>query len=632
MAEITVLSPFAEFTNLVKAICYELGEDVDIIDAYGDQVLGIARELEHNGCKALVARKFTAAHLKTDHLSIPIIDLKITPFDLLQQLLDKTARKNVKKVGFIFYSEELFDYDIDAFERILGLDIVALPYHLPGTDISSSVKRAIQNNVDLVLTTGICIARKCWKNGLKAEVVYPSRNSVLEGIQRAKETLAAYNRYIEHVNHLQSVINFACDGMLVTDSAGRIVTLNSKAREIFEAYERVEGRPLAEISEYLQTIEENQENLTSIRGRQLVVKKTPLKAVEGKSWGALVTLKDVSEVQRLDQEIRAKNKAKGLLARFTIDDIIGTSPAVTRLKQRIRHYAKSSSAVLITGESGTGKEMVAQSMHNLSSRREGPFVAINCACLPETLLESELFGYEQGAFTGAEKKGKAGLFELAQQGTIFLDEIGEMPFPLQAKLLRVLQEKEVRRLGSDRNIPIEVRVFASTNRDLVDDVRQGAFRQDLFFRLNVLNLEIPPLRERKEDIAILANRFIDKFNLETEKTVPHLSELQRCHLEKNEWNGNIRELENVIERYVLLYGSEEDDGHLLQKFVASDRSHLTKHQNLPEVLEIQIGTLREMELEILSKLLEYSEANRSKVAELLGISRTTLWKRLKVVG
>jgi transcriptional regulator with PAS, ATPase and Fis domain len=140
------------------------------------------------------------------------------------------------------------------------------------------------------------------------------------------------------------------------------------------------------------------------------------------------------------------------------------------------------------------------------------------------------------------------------------------------------------------------------------------------------------LRERKEDIAILANRFIDKFNLETEKTVPHLSELQRCHLEKNEWNGNIRELENVIERYVLLYGSEEDDGHLLQKFVASDRSHLTKHQNLPEVLEIQIGTLREMELEILSKLLEYSEANRSKVAELLGISRTTLWKRLKVVG
>jgi transcriptional regulator with PAS, ATPase and Fis domain len=420
--------------------------------------------------------------------------------------------------------------------------------------------------------------------------------------------------------------------MLVTDSAGRIVTLNSKAREIFEAYERVEGRPLAEISEYLQTIEENQENLTSIRGRQLVVKKTPLKAVEGKSWGALVTLKDVSEVQRLDQEIRAKNKAKGLLARFTIDDIIGTSPAVTRLKQRIRHYAKSSSAVLITGESGTGKEMVAQSMHNLSSRREGPFVAINCACLPETLLESELFGYEQGAFTGAEKKGKAGLFELAQQGTIFLDEIGEMPFPLQAKLLRVLQEKEVRRLGSDRNIPIEVRVFASTNRDLVDDVRQGAFRQDLFFRLNVLNLEIPPLRERKEDIAILANRFIDKFNLETEKTVPHLSELQRCHLEKNEWNGNIRELENVIERYVLLYGSEEDDGHLLQKFVASDRSHLTKHQNLPEVLEIQIGTLREMELEILSKLLEYSEANRSKVAELLGISRTTLWKRLKVVG
>jgi transcriptional regulator with PAS, ATPase and Fis domain len=389
---------------------------------------------------------------------------------------------------------------------------------------------------------------------------------------------------------------------------------------------------LAEISEYLQTIEENQEKFTSIRGRQLVVKKTPLKAVEGKSWGALVTLKDVSEVQRLDQEIRAKNKAKGLLARFTIDDIIGTSPAVTRLKQRIRHYAKSSSAVLITGESGTGKEMVAQSMHNLSSRREGPFVAINCACLPETLLESELFGYEQGAFTGAEKKGKAGLFELAQQGTIFLDEIGDMPFPLQAKLLRVLQEKEVRRLGSDRNIPIEVRVFASTNRDLADDVRQGAFRQDLFFRLNVLNLEIPPLRERKEDIAILANRFIDKFNLETEKTVPHLSELQRCHLEKNEWNGNIRELENVIERYVLLYGSEEDDGHLLQKFVASDRSHLTKHQNLPEVLEIQIGSLREMELEILSKLLEYSEANRSKVAELLGISRTTLWKRLKAVG
>ena len=229
--------------------------------------------------------------------------------------------------------------------------------------------------------------------------------------------------------------------------------------------------------------------------------------IKGYSHGAVATFQPIGAIQASEQKIRLTSHKRGLIAKNTLADIAGESDPIVQAKEQAKLYAQSDSTVIIVGETGTGKEIFAQAIHNASPRARGPFVAINCAALPENLLESELFGYEGGAFTGARKEGKPGLFELAHGGTIFLDEIGEMSLAVQARLLRILEEREVMRLGGDRVIPVDVRVIAATNKDLFHKVTQKSFRQDLFYRLCVLQLRLPPLRERLEDIPHLLERF-----------------------------------------------------------------------------------------------------------------------------
>ena len=231
---------------------------------------------------------------------------------------------------------------------------------------------------------------------------------------------------------------------------------------------------------------------------------------QGVRSGSVVTAQDALVAQRIDRSLRTSQRPKHLVARHQLDDLIGASAALERVRRLARAGAAHDATVLLTGESGTGKELVAQGIHNASRRRGNPFVAFNCAALPEGLIESELFGHEEGAFTGARRGGKPGLFEIAHTGTIFLDEIGEMPAALQSRLLRVLQEREVMKLGSGRATPVDVRVIAATHRDLHALVGQGAFRADLYFRLNLLQIELPPLRERRDDIAPLARHLLSR--------------------------------------------------------------------------------------------------------------------------
>ncbi|MGI6424651.1 MAG: sigma-54 interaction domain-containing protein [Tepidanaerobacteraceae bacterium] len=245
---------------------------------------------------------------------------------------------------------------------------------------------------------------------------------------------------------------------------------------------------------------------------------------------------------------------KGHVAQHTFEDIITCSSIMEKAISEARQFAQAEAAVVITGETGTGKELFAQSIHNTSQRKGGHFVAVNCAAVPENLLESELFGYEEGAFTGARRGGKKGLFELAHDGTIFLDEIGELPLKLQARLLRVLQEKAVIRVGGDRVIPINVRIIAATHRNLEASVKNGTFRQDLYYRLNVLRLSLPPLRERKDDIPLLIDRLLEKICNKTAKKPPLLSDAVLKIFCSYHWPGNVRELQNILERLVVLKG------------------------------------------------------------------------------
>lgn len=312
-------------------------------------------------------------------------------------------------------------------------------------------------------------------------------------------------------------------------------------------------------------------------------------------------------------------------------EIIGKSAAIKKLFRLIEKVAPTESTVLILGESGTGKELVARAIHEKSRRREGPFVPVNCGAIPEELLESELFGYEKGAFTGAVKS-KPGRFEMAQGGTIFLDEVAEMSPKLQVKLLRILQEKRVERLGSERSVAVDIRILAATNRNLEKEVKEGRFREDLYFRLNVIPVHLPPLRERKEDIPLLAEHFLRRFCEREEVPLKRLSEEALACLCRYSWPGNVRELENLMERLVILsedqvIRKEDLPEHLWQPPPLSPEPLEIPPEglNLPQIL-------REMEKNLILKALEASGGVKSKAAKLLGLNRTTLIEKMKRLG
>ncbi|MEP9412233.1 MAG: sigma-54-dependent Fis family transcriptional regulator [Candidatus Brocadia sp.] len=318
--------------------------------------------------------------------------------------------------------------------------------------------------------------------------------------------------------------------------------------------------------------------------------------------------------------------------------IIGNSQQMKEIYSLIKQVAKSpSTTVLIYGESGTGKELVARAIHHLSSRRNGRFVDINCAALTESLLEAELFGYEKGSFTGAITTGKPGLFEVADKGTIFLDEIGEMGIILQAKLLRILQERQFKRVGGINDIKIDVRVIASTNRNLEEEVEAGNFRKDLYYRLKVLPIYVPPLRERKEDIMLLVKHFVHKYNNEFNKNVHHIpAETERLLLEYH-WPGNIRELKNVIERTVLI----SSNGTLKPELgiPVDSRRKITVGDSINDMCDnrgdddgLNVRSLANIEKQHIQRVLNETSWRRTEAAKILGINRTTLYNKIKEYG
>ncbi len=377
---------------------------------------------------------------------------------------------------------------------------------------------------------------------------------IIDQIKKTK-AMADVNNHIK--NQLQTIINTVHDGIVALDEKKTISVFNPIAEEIF-CYPRegileknIEDRSIRkDIFSILGNKEEERERFVKINNKYVVINSSYIKKDNSKA-GIVYTLKDVTEIRRLEEELRRKLISRDNCARYTFNDITGNSKAIKNTRNLARKISRSDSPILIYGESGTGKELFAHAIHNASKRHQYPFVAVNFAALPESLLESELFGYEEGAFTGAKKGGKPGLFEQAHGGTIFLDEIGDAPVSFQIRLLRVLQEKEVRRIGSSRIIPIDVRVISATNKDLKALIEKGEFRQDLYYRLNVLPVRIPALRHRKQDILSLAETFYKKcFNGRfTVKAADYFKPIREWLLAYN-WPGNIRELQNVVEYLV----------------------------------------------------------------------------------
>jgi len=338
-----------------------------------------------------------------------------------------------------------------------------------------------------------------------------------------------------------------------------------------------------------------------------------------------LTIERAMEHTRLKEENRLLKESLGKY--FDMQNIIGRSPAMISLLETVAHVAPSEATVMISGESGTGKELIAGVIHHNSPRKDGPFVKINCAAITETLLESELFGHEKGAFTGADRR-KEGRFYQANQGSIFLDEVSEMPLTMQVKLLRVLQERELTRVGGEKVIPVDVRVIAATNKDLVDLKNRELFREDLYYRLNVVSLEIPPLTKRRDDIPLLARHFLEIFAQKNKKRIKGFTPKAMDQLIRYDWPGNVRELMNAVERAVVLARTDyldDQDFSILQPLSQQPAQALSDFDNLDIPLE-------EVEKAAILRMLESVDGNKSEAARRLGITRKTLHKKLKKYG
>ena len=425
-------------------------------------------------------------------------------------------------------------------------------------------------------------------------------------------------------------------GIFTVDADGRVTSFNSAAETITGwSRDEVLGRPCRDVFQsnhcrdrcfLFESIEDGEPHrdcevkILQRDGTRLpvAVSTASLRSADGQIVGGVEMFRDLSEVNTLRRELRAA---------YTCDDIISKSAAMKGVRELLPLVAKSDSTVLVEGEPGTGKELVARAIHNLGPRRTGPFVAVNCGALPDTLVEAELFGYARGAFTDA-KTEKPGRFAMAEGGTLLLDEIGDVSSAVQVKLLRVLQEKEYVPLGATRSVKADVRILAATNRELSHEVTAGRFRQDLFFRLNVVRMVLPPLRSRWEDIPLLVEHFIDRFNVLQGRRIVRISEPAMAALVAHSYPGNVRELENAIEHAFVICGGDTIRLEDLPPHIRGESLNATA-QTAPAPHGPTATALESAEATAIRHALDHHGGNRTRAARELGVSRNTLWRKMK---
>lgn len=448
-------------------------------------------------------------------------------------------------------------------------------------------------------------------------------------VSKLLEKDAAYKLNIIR-EQMVSIMNSIDDGIIALDEKGYIIYQNSYFEKIFNPASS-DSKKLNIMDLISKTyIRDLVENGVQFRNKELSISRNkadfhtlvsgkPVKLKE-RNIGSILTFKKMVDVFNVVNDISLNN------IRTSFDDIIGSSRQIKLLKDKARKIAKSQSTILIQGESGTGKELLARAIHEYSTRANNPFITINCAAIPDALLESELFGYEEGAFTGAKRGGKMGKFQLAEGGTVFLDEIGELPIHLQAKLLRVLQEKTIEKVGGQKSLPINIRIIAATNKNLEEMVESGEFREDLFYRLNVIPIYIPPLRERREDIKTLLTYFLNLYNARLEKSIKGFSSEVESTLLNYDWRGNVRELQNVVEYAVNM----ENSLYICMDSIPPKVTRVGK-----EPRYTRITTINNMEKTLIENALQrYGNDVHGKkaAAKALGISLATFYRKMKLYG
>ena len=634
-ARILFISTHKELTILANAISEELNIPLHVYEGGIMRNGHLYAKSQEEYYDVIISQGGTAEAIKRI-VSIPTISIEIRTIDFLNALFE--AKEYGSTIGLITYRSETIE-DLYKLKELLNVDFEVFPY-CNKDQLIKRIDDVTATGKPTLVGLGDCIMETAAERNLNAILLKSGPDQVKESIVAAKNICDLNKREQQRAEQFKTIIDVSSEGIIALDENETIVAFNPAAEKILNTFA---SDALGEsIYHYMErkgfgilfgdgSYQANK--LVSLNQKNLLINRIPI-IVENSKSGTIITFQETEKLQQLEQKVRAQLHKKGLVAKYRFDDIVGKSHVLQQTIHQAVKYSRTMSTILISGETGSGKELLAQSIHNVSPRKNGPFVALNCAALPESLLESELFGYEEGAFTGAKKGGKSGLFELAHKGTIFLDEIGEVPLSIQGRLLRVLQEKEVLRIGGDYILNVDIRVIAATNLDLYQMVKEGKFREDLYFRLNVLNVKLPSLRERKEDIPLLADWFLN--TLQVGGAVP-IKAIQREALEKMQdysWPGNVRELENFMEKLMILNESHIVDSSFVEDLLSQHRLYESTPVNKDALFDSQAfvvrkGSLKDMELQIIEKMNSDTQGDKLLLADKLGISRTTLWKRLK---
>ncbi len=619
MVKIRVFVPHLDLKETFEDVAKSLPEynNVKIEMTY---VFGTPNILSENwDAEILVARGMTHDVLKDYFPKKHIINIELNSFDILNALFECKSL-NAKKIALCVHNVDI--QSIPLLETICGAKIERFDV-IDERTAENVVDSGLRAGCDIFVGAGT-VCGICDRLSVKRVHIKTKRDAVLMAMEDALYAAKTINQERTRSKIINTMLNNSAEGIIAIDNKGEILEINNQAYRILQlsTIGELKGRLVTSIvssEDWLSFIntKSDSDKILSILGKNYYVQYKSLDIKENET-GAIVFIKNTDKIIEEEINIRRNLFKKGLTAKYTFDDILGKSSKIVENKTMAERFSRVNSNVLIIGETGTGKELFAHSIHLSSNRSKEPFVALNCAALPENLLESELFGYEEGAFSGASKGGKVGLFELAHKGTIFLDEIGEIPITLQAKLLRVLQEKEIRRIGSTTVQPIDVRVISATNINIEKKIKEGEFRQDLYYRLNLLDIIIPPLRERKEDIQEIIDAYLTKFACEMGKAIPSVTKEAAEVLKQHDWPGNVRELRNICERLTVLNETKVVDMNLLKTIKFVPKGALSEEELV----------VKDYELDSIYGKIE-PKIKKKYLAEQLGVSRTTLWRMAK---
>lgn len=570
-------------------------------------------------------------------VEVEIVDRELTIIGGTGLYIDKIGMKEESGEinGNYLYARVLRSGNTEFIEDALNYQYYGTSQKDGGITELAEVCTPIKNDNEIMGIIGLIAM-----NEAQREILLNKKSSMISFVEKMADLLSAkalqretLNNFELGMSEMSTILETTHEAIFAIDSRGYIKHSNLAAALLLRTTKDdiitshiskfMMGTPALEVVRTGVGYTENEEVYNNDRGSfHFIVTVKPF-STEDKIEGAVISFRDIEEAKRLVYNIN--NRA----LKYTFEDIMGESQAIKKAMNQANLTARGNSTVLITGESGTGKEMFAKAIHYASSRAKGMFVTVNCGAIPENLLESELFGYEKGAFTGANEKGKIGKFELANGGTIFLDEIGDMPLHLQVKILHVVQNMRFERIGGNKTIIVDVRVIAATNRNLEDMIRQGSFREDLYYRLSVIPLFIPPLRERKEDIKLLMHYFLKKYNTFMNKKMDGFTDEASEIYIGYDWPGNVRELENAIEYGVnMAYGSKIGIDAIPARLLRKEEQHDVEIRDSDLPLGDQIKVY---EREIVTRMLKkYGSSSNSKemVAKELGLSRATLYRKL----